>query len=194
MYEGGRLKRDFTYIDDIVAGIIGCLDRPPIGPVPARVLNIGNHRSEAVSTLIGLLEQALGRQAVIRDARRPAADVEETFAAIEAIADLTGFAPSTPLSVGIPHFAAWFQGPGHGRSRERDDGRPRLGIEPPGQAGAYDSRLGVVRKDGLRLLALLPVVGSDTFSLRSAPEWVNDNPSGPAVLLWAGAVAFILVL
>ncbi len=107
-YDGGGLKRDFTYIDDIVAGVVGCLDRPPDGAMPARVLNIGNHRSERVATLIALLEQALGRRAVIVDAPRPRADVAETFASIEAIGTLTGFAPTTPLAVGIPRFAAWF--------------------------------------------------------------------------------------
>lgn len=109
VYDGGTLKRDFTYIADIVAGVIGCLDRPPVGEAPARVLNIGNHRSEQVSTLIALLEQALGRQAIVRDAPRPAADVEETCASVEAIAALTGFAPRTPLAEGIPRFVAWFR-------------------------------------------------------------------------------------
>jgi UDP-glucuronate 4-epimerase len=108
-YDGGALRRDFTYIDDIVAGVLGCLDRPPSGAVPARVLNIGNHRSEAVSTLIALLERGLGRRAVIRDAPRPRADVAETFASVAAIGALTGFAPSTPLEVGIPRFVAWFR-------------------------------------------------------------------------------------
>ena len=56
LYDGGTLRRDFTYIDDIVAGVVGCLDRPPAGDAPARVLNIGNHRSEQVSTLVRLLE------------------------------------------------------------------------------------------------------------------------------------------
>lgn len=110
VYDEGRLKRDFTYVDDVVAGVVGCLDRPPEkqpGAPPVRVLNIGNHRAETVSTLIGLLEQALGRPAVLRFAPRPAADVEETCAAVTAIGSLTGFAPRTPLSVGIPRFAAW---------------------------------------------------------------------------------------
>jgi UDP-glucuronate 4-epimerase len=109
VYDGGRLKRDFTYIDDIVAGVIGCLDRPPEGVLPARILNIGNHRSEAVSTLISLLERALGRRAILRDTPRPAADVEETFASVDAIAALTGFAPTTSLAEGIPRFVAWFR-------------------------------------------------------------------------------------
>ena len=73
LYDDGRLKRDFTYIDDIVAGVVGCLDRRPRRHAggaarrpPARVLNIGNHRAEEVRTLVALLEQALGRQAVVR--------------------------------------------------------------------------------------------------------------------------------
>jgi UDP-glucuronate 4-epimerase len=109
VYDGGRLKRDFTYIDDIVAGVLGCLDRPPEGAVPVRILNIGNHRSETVSTLIALLERALDRRAILRDAPRPAADVEETYASVERIAALTGFAPSTTLEEGIPRFVAWFR-------------------------------------------------------------------------------------
>jgi UDP-glucuronate 4-epimerase len=109
LYDGGRLKRDFTYIDDIVAGVLGCLERPPEGPVTARLLNIGNHQSETVGTLIALLEQAFGRLAVVRDVPRPATEVEETFATTAAIAGLTSFAPNTPLEVGIPRFAAWFR-------------------------------------------------------------------------------------
>jgi UDP-glucuronate 4-epimerase len=109
VYDGGRLRRDFTYVDDIVAGVLGCLDKPPSGPAPTRVLNIGNHRSEAVSTLVALLEAGLGRRAVIRDAPRPEADVEETFAAVDAIGALTGFAPRISLAEGIGRFVAWFQ-------------------------------------------------------------------------------------
>ena len=109
LYDGGRLRRDFTYIDDIVAGVVGCLDKPPADGAPARVLNIGNHRSEAVSTLVALLEQALGRRAVVRDAPRPEADVEETFASVAAIGALTGFVPRTSLAEGIGRFVAWFR-------------------------------------------------------------------------------------
>ncbi len=110
LYEGGTLRRDFTYIDDIVAGVVGCLDRPPDGAPPVRVLNIGNHRSELVSTLVELLETSLGRRAVIREVPRPLSDVMETFASVEAISALTGFVPRTTLAEGIPRFAAWFKG------------------------------------------------------------------------------------
>jgi len=154
LYDDGRLKRDFTYIDDIVAGIVGVLDRPP-GPAtappplvaggggegtnaadptppptphpqregdpgasvpspagtapPARVLNIGNHRAEEVRTLVALLEQGLGRKAVVRSAPRPAADVAETFASVAAIGQLAGFTPSVSLAEGIGRFVAWFR-------------------------------------------------------------------------------------
>ena len=109
VYGDGLLKRDFTYIDDIVAGVLGCLDTPPSGDLPVRVLNIGNNRSELVNTLISLLEQELGRKAIINNVPRPALDVEETFADVDAIGALTGYRPTTPLSLGIPKFVAWFR-------------------------------------------------------------------------------------
>jgi UDP-glucuronate 4-epimerase len=111
VFDGGAPRRDFTYIDDIVAGVLGSLDRPPVASdsgLPQRLLNIGNHRSESVASLIALLEQSLGRKAVVRNAARPRADVAETCADIDAIARLTGFAPNTPLAEGIPRFARWF--------------------------------------------------------------------------------------
>lgn len=108
VYDGGRLKRDFTYIDDIVAGVVGALALPPGTGEGPRVLNIGNHRSETVQHLVALLEKALGRRAIIHDVPRPAADVEETWADVDAIGALTGYAPTTPLDVGIPRFASWF--------------------------------------------------------------------------------------
>ena len=109
VYGDGLLKRDFTYIDDIVTGVIGCLDLPPTSDVPTRVLNIGNHRAELVNTLISFLEEALGRKAIIHNLPRPDLDVETTFASVDAIHALTGYAPTTPLSVGIPRFVEWFR-------------------------------------------------------------------------------------
>jgi UDP-glucuronate 4-epimerase len=109
LYEEGRLKRDFTYIDDIVAGILGSLDRPPEASHTPRLLNIGNHRVEEVRELVRLLEDALGRKAIIRSAPRPSVDVAATYASIDAIETLTGFSPSTPLSLGIPRFVRWFE-------------------------------------------------------------------------------------
>jgi UDP-glucuronate 4-epimerase len=110
LYDGGRLKRDFTYIDDIVAGVVGCLAHPPKDAVPARVLNIGNHQCEEVRELVAILERSLGRKAIIRSQPRPKMDVEETYADVDAITALTGFQPSTSLAEGIPRFVAWFLG------------------------------------------------------------------------------------
>jgi UDP-glucuronate 4-epimerase len=109
LYGDGLLKRDFTYIDDIVAGVVGCLDRPPPPDAPTRLLNIGNHRGETVRTLVALLEEGLQRKALIQNAPRPAADVQETFASVDAIGGLTGFAPRVSLEEGIPRFVAWFR-------------------------------------------------------------------------------------
>jgi UDP-glucuronate 4-epimerase len=108
LYDTGRLKRDFTYIDDIIAGVLGALDRPPASGEGPRVLNIGNNSSEYVTRLVTLLEESLGRKAIVENVPRPAADVEETWADVGAIGALTGFEPSTPLDVGIPRFASWF--------------------------------------------------------------------------------------
>ncbi len=105
VYDEGRLRRDFTYIDDIVAGVLACLDRPVAGP--PRVFNIGNNRSEYVSELVGLLEKGLGRRAIVQSAPRPVADVVETCADLVAIQAATGYAPTTPLDVGIPRFVEW---------------------------------------------------------------------------------------
>ena len=109
LYDEGRLRRDFTYVDDIVAGIVGSLDRPPEDTHAPRLLNIGNHRVEEVRELVRLLEEALGRKAIVRSAARPSVDVEATFASVDAIGALIGYAPSTPLRVGIPRFVAWLQ-------------------------------------------------------------------------------------
>ncbi len=111
LYDDGTVRRDFTYIDDIVAGVVGALDHSPQvapGQPPVRVLNIGNNRSEPVSALVELLEQGLGRKAIIEYAERPAADVAETCATIDEIAALTGFSPATPLSEGVPRFVEWY--------------------------------------------------------------------------------------
>jgi UDP-glucuronate 4-epimerase len=110
LYEQGRLQRDFTYIDDIVAGILGVLDFPPADSAPHRLFNIGNNKPEYVSELVRLLEQALGRKAIIVDAAKPQADPVATWADVSALAALCGYAPRTGLEEGIPRFAEWYLG------------------------------------------------------------------------------------
>lgn len=107
LYDGGRLKRDFTFVDDIAAGVVGCLEHPAEGASP-RLLNIGNNHSVEVRRFVEVLEGALGRRAVIVDTPRPATDVEETFADIAAIQALCGFMPRTSIEVGVPRFASWY--------------------------------------------------------------------------------------
>ena len=109
VYDEGRLKRDFTYIDDIVTGVLACLDRPPSEGQPPLLFNIGNNRGELVSDLVALLEQELGCKAIVRNAPRPVADVVETCADLTAIEAHAGYRPTTPLAQGIPRFVRWFR-------------------------------------------------------------------------------------
>jgi UDP-glucuronate 4-epimerase len=118
VFNNGNMRRDFTYIDDIVAGVIACVDTPPAddgsvkagGSVaPHRLYNIGNHRSEDLMRMIGLIESACGKKAVIDFKPMQDGDVPETFADIAAIAGDLGYAPTTPIDVGVPAFVKWFR-------------------------------------------------------------------------------------
>jgi UDP-glucuronate 4-epimerase len=108
LYEKGRLKRDFTYIDDIVKGILGVFDHPPEDAAPHRLFNIGNNRAEYVTDLVRLLENSLGRQAVTVDLPKPEADPVETWADVSALNALCGYEPATRLVAGIPRFVEWY--------------------------------------------------------------------------------------
>jgi len=109
LYENGRLKRDFTYIDDIIAGVMGVFDHPPGEDSPHRLFNIGNNRAEYVTDLVRLLEESLGKQAVTKNLPKPEADPVETWADISALAALCGYAPKTRLEQGIPRFVEWYK-------------------------------------------------------------------------------------
>jgi UDP-glucuronate 4-epimerase len=118
LFNNGRMKRDFTYIDDIVRGILLTLDRPPQEdgsekPGGSRsahaIYNIGNHRAEEIGRLVALIEQATGRKALVEHAPMQPGDMPETFADIGALQRDTGFAPSTDLARGVPRFVGWLQ-------------------------------------------------------------------------------------
>jgi UDP-glucuronate 4-epimerase len=109
LYENGTLKRDFTYVDDIVAGILGVIDHPPGDDVAHRVFNIGNNRAELVGDLVALLERELGRRAVTVNLPKPQADPVETCADVSALNALCGYVPSTRLDEGIPRFVDWYK-------------------------------------------------------------------------------------
>lgn len=110
LFERGVLERDFTYIDDIVAGVVAVAtgDRRPAGSVPHAVYNIGNNRPVTVTRFVDILEGALGVKAVREFAPMQPGDVRVTCADISAITRDYGFKPSTPLEAGLERFAEWF--------------------------------------------------------------------------------------
>jgi UDP-glucuronate 4-epimerase len=118
VFNHGKMRRDFTFIDDIVTGIVACLDNPPADDgqpkaggslAPHRLYNIGNHRSEELMRMIGLVEKACGRKAEVEFLPLQPGDVPETFADIEAIQSELGFAPTTPIDEGVPIFVSWYR-------------------------------------------------------------------------------------
>lgn len=108
LYQGGRPQRDFTYIDDIVAGVLAALDRPTESEDGHRLYNLGNHRTETVSRLVAVIEDALGRKARIVEAPMQPGDVERTYADIEASRRDLGFDPATSIDQGLPRFVDWY--------------------------------------------------------------------------------------
>ena len=112
VFNKGRMRRDFTYIDDIVAGILASLDRPPKrnGKAPPhRLYNLGNHKSEPLMRFIEVLEHECNKKAVIEFADMQPGDVEATFADIEASRRELGFEPSTTIDEGLAKFVSWFR-------------------------------------------------------------------------------------
>ena len=118
LFNRGEMRRDFTYIDDIVRGVIACLDQPPLdngtaksggSTSPHAVYNIGNSRSEDLMRVVELLEHESGRKAILDPQPMQIGDVRETFADISAIERDHGFAPATSIDEGIPRFVAWYR-------------------------------------------------------------------------------------
>ena len=105
----GRMARDFTYIDDIVDGIVGVLDRPPAGG-ENRLLNIGDCNPVGLMDMIATLERALGRPAIKLMRPMEPGDVTATYADISAINALTGYSPKISLAQGIERFVDWYLG------------------------------------------------------------------------------------
>lgn len=112
VFNHGDLMRDFTYIDDIVSGVIAAALGPfkPAGDAPHRIYNIGNNRPVKLMRFIEILEQAIGRAAIKEFVPMQPGDVYATAADISAIAADYGFAPTTSLEFGIPRFIEWFRG------------------------------------------------------------------------------------
>jgi UDP-glucuronate 4-epimerase len=106
------MRRDFTFVDDIVAGVLAALDHPPpaVGGQPRhRLYNLGNHRSEPLMRFIQVIEGACNRKARIEFAPMQPGDVPETYADIEASTRDLGFLPRVTIDEGIPRLVAWFR-------------------------------------------------------------------------------------
>lgn len=123
IFNDGRMRRDFTYIDDIVEGVLRVAARPATrdpdwsgdhpdpatGTGPYRLFNIGNHHPEDLMEMIRLLETELGRSARLDLLPMQPGDVPATYAEIEALGEWVGFRPSTPLAEGVRRFVTWYR-------------------------------------------------------------------------------------
>lgn len=118
VFNQGQMRRDFTHVDDIVAGLVAAIDQPvaddglekPGGShAPHRLYNIGNHRAEDLMRMIAVLEDACGRKATMDFQPMQPGDVYETYADITDISRDLGFAPTTPIDRGIPDFVGWLR-------------------------------------------------------------------------------------
>jgi UDP-glucuronate 4-epimerase len=123
VFNNGEMRRDFTYIDDIVEGVVRVADiiptpnprwngddpDPGTSKAPYRLYNIGNNQPVPLLEMIAVLEKCLGRKVEKRFLPMQPGDVPETYADVEALSAVTGFAPSTPLDVGIGLFVDWYR-------------------------------------------------------------------------------------
>ena len=111
LFNRGRMRRDFTYIDDVTECVLACLDKPP-APEPApphRLYNIGNNRAEALTRFLAVLEAAIGTKAAIELMPMQPGDVEATYADIAATTRDFGFVPKTAIDDGLPRFVRWYR-------------------------------------------------------------------------------------
>jgi UDP-glucuronate 4-epimerase len=123
VFNHGKMQRDFTYIDDIVEGVVRVLDRIPMpnpafdrsapdaasSDAPYRLYNIGNDKPVELMTFIETIENAVGKKAVKNMLPMQAGDVAATHADIEDLRQAVGFVPHTPLKEGVEEFVAWFK-------------------------------------------------------------------------------------
>ena len=123
IFNHGRMRRDFTYIDDIVEGVIRVLDRPATpdpafdaddpdpatSSAPYRIYNIGNDRPTDLERYVDVLEEALGVAAIRRYEDIQPGDVPATWADVDALRRDVGFAPATPVEEGVRRFVAWYR-------------------------------------------------------------------------------------
>ena len=118
LFNGGEMRRDFTYIDDIVRGVVACLDEAPSddGHVkaggstgPHALYNIGNGRTEDLMRVVELLEQETGLKALLEPLPMQVGEARETFADVSAIERDHGYRPTTGIEEGVPRFVKWYR-------------------------------------------------------------------------------------
>jgi len=112
VFNHGKMRRDFTYVGDIVEGIMRILEKPPRADgddAPYAVYNVGNHEAVPIETFIGTLETLLGKRAIRDYAPMQPGDVPATYASIDRLAAVTGFAPRTSLADGLAKFVGWYR-------------------------------------------------------------------------------------
>jgi UDP-glucuronate 4-epimerase len=112
LFNHGKMRRDFTYVDDVTRVIVRLIDRIPegsSGAAPARIYNVGNHKPEELMQVVALLEQELGREAVKEMLPMQPGDVPETYADVADLMRDVGFRPDTPIASGIREFVAWYR-------------------------------------------------------------------------------------
>ena len=112
VYNNWDMRRDFTYIDDVVAGILASLDRPPAieaGAPPFRIYNLGNNKSERLMDFIALIEKTLGRKAELELLPMQPGDVKESYADISSSQRDLGFQPKVTIDQGVPRFIEWYR-------------------------------------------------------------------------------------
>jgi len=112
LFNHGKMRRDFTYIDDVSRVVSRLVDRIPgdNGRAPAQLYNVGNHRPEELMRVVALLEKELGRTALKDMLPMQPGDVTETFADVGDLMRDIGFRPETSIEDGIRHFVAWYRG------------------------------------------------------------------------------------
>lgn len=112
VFNHGKMRRDFTYIDDIVAGVLSASDHPAPADqngVPHRVFNLGNNKSEDLMEFIGVIEKEIGLEAVKEFKPMQMGDIETTYADISESETILGYAPKTSINEGIAKFVLWYK-------------------------------------------------------------------------------------
>ncbi|MEM1414426.1 MAG: SDR family NAD(P)-dependent oxidoreductase [Myxococcota bacterium] len=114
LFNHGEMRRDFTYVEDVVEGVMRVMNAPPepaddAFEVPHRVLNIGHHSPEELKDMVALLEKHIGKKAIVELAPMQPGDVRETYADVSGLEALVGYAPTTTLDEGLGRFVAWYR-------------------------------------------------------------------------------------